>query len=58
MCFVGRLQEQSGKASHKDVRNAKSYVGHSDYQAMKPYIEIAEKTKADAMKLFEQEMEK
>ena len=29
-----------------------------DYQAMKPYIEIAEKTKADAMKLFEQEMEK
>ena len=25
---------------------------------MKPYIEIAEKTKADAMKLFEQEMEK
>ena len=29
-----------------------------DYQAMKPYIEIAEKTKADVMKLFEQEMEK
>jgi len=25
---------------------------------MKPYIEIAEKTKADAMKLFEAEMEK
>ena len=34
------------------------HEGHSDYQAMKPYIEIAEKTKADAMKLFEQEMEK
>ena len=34
------------------------WTGHSDYQAMKPYIEIAEKTKADAMKLFEQEMEK
>ena len=32
------------------------WTGHSDYQAMKPYIEIAEK--ADAMKLFEQEMEK
>ena len=34
------------------------WTGHSDYQAMKPYIAIAEKTKADAMKLFEQEMEK
>lgn len=34
------------------------WTGHSDYQAMKPYIEIAEKTKADAMKLFEQKMEK
>ena len=34
------------------------WSGHSDYQAMKPYIEITEKTKADAMKLFEQEMEK
>ena len=31
---------------------------HSDYQAMKPYIDIAEKTKANAMKLFEQGMEK
>ena len=26
---------------------------HSDYKAMRPYIEIAEKTKADAMKLIE-----
>ena len=34
------------------------WTGHSDYQAMKPYIEIAEKTKADAMKLFETELEK
>ena len=34
------------------------WTGHSDYQAMKPYIEIAEKTKADAMKLFEDEMSK
>ena len=34
------------------------WTGHSDYQAMKPYIAIAEKTKADAMKLFEQKMEK
>jgi hypothetical protein len=32
--------------------------GYSDYHAMKPYIYIAEKTKANAMKLFEQEMEK
>ena len=30
----------------------------SDSQAMKSYIEIDEMTKADAMKLFEQEMEK
>jgi len=45
-----RVKQQKSslcKASHKDVRNAKSYVGHSDYQAMKPYIEIAEKTKAN-----------
>ena len=34
------------------------WTGHSDYQAMKPYIEIAEKTKADAMALFESEMSK
>lgn len=34
------------------------WTGHSDYKAIKPYIDIAEKTKADAMKLFEQEMEK
>lgn len=34
------------------------WTGHSDYQAMRPYIAIAEKTKADVMKLFEQEMEK
>ena len=32
------------------------WTGHSDYQAMKPYIEIAEKTKADAMKTFEDAM--
>ena len=29
------------------------WTGHSDYKAMRPYIEIAEKTKADAMKLIE-----
>ena len=34
------------------------WTGHSDYQAMKPYIDIAEKTKADAMKLFESELSK
>lgn len=34
------------------------WTGHSDSQAMKSYIEIAEKTKADAMKIFEQAMEK
>jgi len=28
------------------------------YQAMKPYIAIAEKTKADAMKLFDEELKK
>lgn len=35
-----------------------NWTGLSDCQAKKPYIEIAEKTKADAMELFEQEMEK
>ncbi len=29
------------------------WPGHSDYKAMKPYIDIAEKTKADAMKQIE-----
>ena len=29
------------------------WTGHSDYKAMRPYIEIAEKTKADAMKIIE-----
>ena len=32
---------------------AVNWTGHSDYKAMKPYIDIAEKTKADAMKLIE-----
>ena len=35
-----------------------THAGHSDYQAMKPYIAIAEKTKADAMKLFDEEQKK
>lgn len=26
------------------------WIGHSDYKAMRPYIDIAEKTKSDAMK--------
>jgi len=34
------------------------WTGHSDYQAVKPYFEIAEKTKVDAMKLFDEEMKK
>ena len=33
------------------------WTGYSDYQAMKPYIVIAEKTKADAMKTFEAKQE-
>lgn len=37
---------------------AVKWTGHSDYQAMKPYIAIAEKTKVDAMKLFDDEMKK
>ena len=32
------------------------WTGHSDYSAMKPYIEIAEKTKANAMSLFEEKL--
>lgn len=30
------------------------WTGCSDYQTVKPYIAIAEKTKADAMKLFDE----
>ena len=33
------------------------WTGHSDYKAMKPYIEIADKAKADAMGLFNKKME-
>ena len=29
------------------------WTGHSDYKAMKPYIDIADRAKADAMKLFD-----
>ena len=29
------------------------WTGHSGYKAMRPYIDIAEKTKADAMKLID-----
>lgn len=29
------------------------WTGHSDYKAMKSYIAVADKVKADAMKLFD-----
>ena len=29
------------------------WTGHSDYAAMKPYIEIADNAKKDAMSLFD-----
>ena len=31
------------------------WTGHSDYSAMKPYIEIADKAKEDAMLLFDKQ---
>lgn len=34
------------------------WTGHSDYKAMKPYIDIAEKTKAEAMNVFEMGLKK
>lgn len=34
------------------------WTGHSDYKTMRPYIDIAEKTKSEAMQLFEDEMKK
>jgi hypothetical protein len=33
-------------------------TGHSDYKAMKPYIEIAEQTKAEQMQVFEDNLKK
>lgn len=33
------------------------WTGHSDYQTMKPYIEIADKAKANAMSLFDKKKE-
>ena len=35
-----------------------NWSAHSDYSSVKPYIAIAEKTKADAMKLFDEELKK
>lgn len=32
------------------------WTGHSDYKAMKPYIDIAESTKAEAMKKFNEQL--
>lgn len=32
------------------------WTGHSDYKAMRPYIDIAEKTRSEAMKLIEQSL--
>lgn len=32
------------------------FTGHSDYKAMKPYIEIAERTKEEAMNIFEKKL--
>ncbi len=29
------------------------WSGHSDYKSVKPYIDIVEKTKAEAINLFE-----
>lgn len=34
------------------------WTGHSDYKAMKPYIDIAEKTKAEQMAVFEKHLKK
>lgn len=34
------------------------WTGHSDYKAMRPYIDIAEKTKAAAMSLFDENLKK
>lgn len=34
------------------------WTGHSDYKTMRPYIDVAEKTKSEAMKIFEKEMKK
>ena len=34
------------------------WTGHYNYDAVKPYIDIAEKTKVNAMLLFENELSK
>jgi len=34
------------------------WTGHSDYKAMKPYIDVAEGTTASAMELFDKSFEK
>jgi len=43
---------------HSTAGGDEMETGHSDYKAMKPYRDIAEKTKADAMKTFEEAMSK
>jgi len=33
------------------------WTGHSDYKSMRPYIDIAEKTKTEQMAVFEKGLE-
>lgn len=41
-----------GSKTILDLTEAAIFTGHSDYKAMKPYIDVADAAKADAMKLF------
>jgi integrase len=34
------------------------WTGHADYKTMRPYIDVAEKTKSEAMKVFEEAMKR
>ena len=46
-----RISGVSGKECQP--QGVMKWTGHSDYKAMRPYIDIAEKTKADAMKIID-----
>jgi hypothetical protein len=51
LAFDGRREIRMSNGIYPQV--VMKWTGHSDYKAMRPYIDIANKTKSDAMKLID-----
>ena len=48
----------NGQPDQDEIKKEFKRTGHSDYKAMKPYIDIAERTKEEAMNIFEMGLKK